>query len=161
MPVLTRRCCLHFNSHTPHGVRLFDVGDVLTSYMISTHTPHTGCDSSQVSVPYLSRNFNSHTPHGVRLKFKEEYEYELDFNSHTPHGVRHGSRGAQVVLSSFQLTHPTRGATWLKRSTVCFIFISTHTPHTGCDSAPARPAFNWQISTHTPHTGCDHTQTAM
>ena len=155
MPVLTRRCCLHFNSHTPHGVRLFDVGDVLTSYMISTHTPHTGCDSSQVSVPYLSRNFNSHTPHGVRLKFKEEYEYELDFNSHTPHGVRHGSRGAQFVLSSFQLTHPTRGATLLRGLMTFPLLISTHTPHTGCDSAQRKQVKAKEISTHTPHTGCD------
>ena len=37
-------------------------------------------------------------------------------------------------------------------------FISTHTPHTGCD--PHRlPCYNVDIiSTHTPHTGCDFSE---
>ena len=35
-------------------------------------------------------------------------------------------------------------------------WISTHTPHTGCDVRCDEKMMAWKyISTHTPHTGCD------
>ena len=39
-----------------------------------------------------------------------------------------------VSILLFQLTHPTRGATSHSEISIAFLFISTHTPHTGCDT---------------------------
>ena len=79
---------------------------------ISTHTPHTGCDSRVEAISGATGDFNSHTPHGVRLESAtDEQRNNLDFNSHTPHGVR-------LVYG---------------RNTFHQRQISTHTPHTGCD----------------------------
>ena len=78
----------------------------------------------------------------------------------------------------FQLTHPTRGATYIRIYDKKLERISTHTPHTGCDESvfdcscthsyfnshtphgvrPPEILLNGtatKISTHTPHTGCD------
>ena len=80
-------------------------------YRISTHTPHTGCDDNPAA----------------------ETETKQDFNSHTPHGVRHSIRVRLSEFHTFQLTHPTRGATYPRQIPINPIAISTHTPHTGCD----------------------------
>ena len=100
---------------------------------ISTHTPHTGCDCQQCQLRVQHRNFNSHTPHGVRPPTSTKMQ----------------------ALRTFQLTHPTRGATIFKPFTLAHMIISTHAPHTGCDYETDRPECNDYISTHAPHTGCD------
>ncbi len=124
--------------------------------LISTHTPHTGCDlfaaAVLLSAPIFqlthptrgataaflifsrsSADFNSHTPHGVRQYDDNDRTFTINFNSHTPHGVRPCSAFSLLSRSSFQLTHPTRGATHTHLIDSAVIFISTHTPHTGCD----------------------------
>ena len=135
----------------------------MLSRTISTHTPHTGCDHPfQGRRIYTGVHFNSHTPHGVRQR---------------PNILSHGRK-------TFQLTHPTRGATLNKCVSAVEPNISTHTPHTGCDliaslmsqqqeafqlTHPTRGAtpvqnamqISLQISTHTPHTGCDQQVQAM
>ena len=156
-----RRFCLqrNFNSHTPHGVRLKSLGLIhkrnefqlthptrgatakmllpLIYGLISTHTPHTGCDQIACYSVSTFLHFNSHTPHGVRLiatcdtynvatfqlthptrgaTFLKVYFQllQLNFNSHTPHGVRQVGKNLHNTLTRFQLTHPTRGATLSK-----------------------------------------------
>ena len=170
--------------------------------LISTHTPHTGCDVYRQYGFDIFRDFNSHTPHGVRPEFGIYATQPFNFNSHTPHGVRpswitiafccrrrfqltHPTRGATetclicrltryhfnshtphgvrlnapyAALSRlvFQLTHPTRGATFKANNFIVLFGISTHTPHTGCDGrAINKNLLDIFISTHTPHTGCD------
>ncbi len=146
----------NFNSHTPHGVRPEAIRQCIDYYMISTHTPHTGCDIDRLSAGYCSEEFqlthptrgathicqlytnfvkiSTHTPHtGCDESLCGGYDSLQDFNSHTPHGVRHG----ECQVSIFAKT------------------ISTHTPHTGCDATLGVMANRGIISTHTPHTGCD------
>ena len=142
----------HFNSHTPHGVRpatfiqpcqwfVFQLthptrGATFLNvrykydYLISTHTPHTGCDERLQIHLAAGENFNSHTPHGVRLSGRCLLRALLNFNSHTPHGVR-----LYIINRKSQK-----------------LSISTHTPHTGCDSCAAsfsRTAVDF--NSHTPH----------
>ncbi len=123
-----------FNSHTPHGVRQELYKKHRDFFDISTHTPHTGCDKKIIGGKKDVKDFNSHTPHGVRQpESTEVLEMTFisthtphtgcditdsgqavafrDFNSHTPHGVRHGLALTSIGRFSFQLTHPTRGAT--------------------------------------------------
>ena len=177
--LVTAQFRVHFNSHTPHGVRQITRLNVLICKNISTHTPHTGCDNHRKR---LSRqgypNFNSHTPHGVRHMLLLLHLRLQHFNSHTPHGVRllnliccvacviistHTPHTGcdQIICSDFrrqhkfQLTHPTRGATQMLEVTVPLLAISTHTPHTGCDLYSSAVICPSSISTHTPHTGCD------
>ena len=76
--------------------------------------------------------------------------------------LTHPTRGAtfrSVRLNAaerFQLTHPTRGATPVHMPTLTVLVISTHTPHTGCDHMEKHEIGGTRdISTHTPHTGCD------
>ena len=122
---------------------------------ISTHTPHTGCDAVRVSIKLRRGNFNSHTPHGVRPKCAPVLQQAANFNSHTPHGVRLNHSTNDLIVGSFQLTHPTRGATDRFLSEKSYFYISTHTPHTGCDLLFSANNIPRIISTHTPHTGCD------
>ena len=101
-----------------------------------------------------------------------------DFNSHTPCGVRRIVSDVFSIAVRFQLTHPMRGATrWSKNHRFIFLyfnshtpcgvrrlfcgtaysipFISTHTPHAGCDAIHDCIVNAHVISTHTPHAGCD------
>ena len=99
------------STHTPHtGCDTFRL-TYQNSVEISTHTPHTGCDSTAMYVYPNALYFNSHTPHGVRHVIGQPFHCRQDFNSHTPHGVRPGEVDAFTDDDS----------------------ISTHTPHTGCD----------------------------
>ena len=77
----------------------------------------------------------------MRPKIKQQAEAEAkDFNSHTPHGVRQSVEQPNIfAISIFQLTHPTRGATCHEEiEGRKGNFISTHTPHTGCDYVNVR-----------------------
>ncbi len=78
--------------------------------------------------------------------------------------LTHPSRGATLwawimpLLSmSFQLTHPSRGATMPDEEKLLRVrFISTHTPLAGCDSDRICRFYDkFIISTHTPLAGCD------
>ncbi len=146
-----------FNSHTPHGVRLYGyVRKCCRAENFNSHTPH-GVRLRVGHSPYYSVvDFNSHTPHGVRPDHWGCATDSINFNSHTPHGVRRIFVNSIWIIYRFQLTHPTRGATINFISYIRLPQISTHTPHTGCDtiSAPSAPP-QLVISTHTPHTGCD------
>ena len=96
---------------------------------ISIHAPRAGCDDNAGAGCLPMRHFNPRTPCGVRL---QPCEKVLD-------------------ASSFQSTHPMRGAT------VCSVHsgtnqpdISIHAPHAGCDRVPTTdtPAADVFQSTH-------------
>ena len=83
------------------------------SSLISTHTPHVGCD-------YVSDCKNTSNAY---------------FNSHTPCGVRLNGNICFIIVIKFQLTHPMWGATKSCRNPTSLALISTHTPHVGCDKS--------------------------
>ena len=124
-----RRQFFYFNSHTPCGVRhcliFWGVFLILISthtphagcdtnftqiqnqIKISTHTPHAGCDLTALCKYGLRPNFNSHTPCGVRPAETEKNEKEKNFNSHTPCGVRPDTAiSAPTVVSDFNSHTP-------------------------------------------------------
>ena len=110
--------------------------------MISTHTPHVGCDG-------LPENWNTAT--------------DKNFNSHTPCGVRQVPCHSNLHYFLFQLTHPMWGATCPNSYTLSgrMRFQLTH-PMWGATSLCPRLSESVAISTHTPHVGCDRrTQTTQ
>ena len=125
----------NFNSHTPHGVRLSDIKNKLVLVKISTHTPHTGCDLIICLFAKCNVIISTHTPHTgcdsvLLLKW------------------------SRSIL--FQLTHPTRGATAIRLESLCKLFdFNSHTPHGVRPELFANCSGLLYISTHTPHTGCD------
>ena len=127
------RSLKYFNSHTPHGVRLQLVFKLCDTFLISTHTPHTGCDFIAACYSSPTRNFNSHTPHGVRRCNNTLYTALSDFNSHTPHGVRHMQHLYWTYERNFNSHTPHGVRRKFTRRMGCGTNISTHTPHTGCD----------------------------
>ena len=120
-----------------------------------TH-PTRGATTCDVATSSYKQDFNSHTPHGVRLFIVYLFDSIFNFNSHTPHGVRPLIQLPQLPRASFQLTHPTRGATLcLPQILRFFRYFNSHTPH---GVRPPESNANYafvEISTHTPHTGCD------
>ena len=113
-------CKFHFNSHTPHGVRLDFVVKVNNLLFISTHTPHTGCDLRPPQFLLHIRHFNSHTPHGVRRQCQEKGRGSRNFNSHTPHGVR---PTAQSFASAPQLHFNSHTPHGVRRKQFVYIII--------------------------------------
>ena len=124
--------------------------------IISTHTPHTGCDfSTDVKTP-VPLNFNSHTPYGVRPSKFLQQRPPIYFNSHTPYGVRRRNMTLILFSAIFQLTHPIRGATLaLKHAGKKAEHFNSHTPYGVRHCAAETRSTPNAISTHTPHTGCD------
>ena len=126
---------VYFNSHTPHGVRQFFICPGCTGskfqlthptrgataimisggskVIISTHTPHTGCDDD-IGYVCVYVNISTHTPHTGCDETENPFGINArHFNSHTPHGVRLTLIVKSPFTEKFQLTHPTRGATGL------------------------------------------------
>ena len=72
--------------------------------------------------------------------------------------LTHPMRGATILkklifslLKKFQLTHPMRGATIVHRQELCEQVISTHTPHAGCDYQLQNQIFRYvNFNSHTP-----------
>ena len=123
-----------FNSHTPHGVRLIgkNSGGFSGSFQL-TH-PTRGATSSLTFVKICKLFQLTHPTRGATIFAHLVDEYVYYFNSHTPHGVRHD-------IDDDDLDDEEE--------------ISTHTPHTGCDTETPNDYPFFSISTHTPHTGCD------
>ena len=143
-------------THPTRGATIAD-GEIYSTHLISTHTPHTGCDAEWVSKEYDVSNFNSHTPHGVRPLYdfvvEENKKFQLthptrgateppkliridikNFNSHTPHGVRLYRCQYSIIYYNFNSHTPHGVRLSAILSTVYILQISTHTPHTGCDN---------------------------
>ena len=164
----------HFNSHTPHGVRLLFHIFVCRKRFISTHTPHTGCDD------HIHRRYFSfllfqltHPTRGATGRQCRDGPGVSHFNSHTPHGVRlycimsvmscmefqltHPTRGAtflSVITAppfKFQLTHPTRGATLYKQSPYHFHKFQLTHPTRGATCQFFCEELSKNFNSHTPH----------
>ena len=97
--------------------------------MISTHTPHVGCDDI-IRATYLDMFISTHTPH-VGCDPKNLWYYLLHFiSTHTPHVGCDGR---------FSCTETTDK-------------ISTHTPHVGCDVNAIN--LRVEIANFNSHTPC-------
>ncbi len=80
----------HFNSHTPRGVRPVSARSMYSLTIISTHTPLAGCDAGAFPTAGRLDNISTHTPLA---------------GCDAPCGQ------CRAAKRSFQLTHPSRGAT--------------------------------------------------
>ena len=93
---------------TQYGVPLEQLTD------ISIHAPHAGCDGGNAVDIMAALHFNPRTPCGVRLPFTL----------------------ISMSSSTFQSTHPMRGATKHFGDNARPFCISIHAPHAGCDYTP-------------------------
>ena len=123
----------YFNPRTPRGVRLDALRGLLGSHLISIHAPREGCD-------------DEHRSHGPTLKI-------------SIHAPREGCDSSIFLLyrsfSTFQSTHPARGATLHPRAfSQPLQFQSTHPARGATRSRFALPRYA-QISIHAPREGCD------
>ena len=102
-------------------------------FIISTHTPHVGCDGARFVVS-VEPNISTHTPHVGCDSTKNFILFHGEISTHTPHvGCDHTISFRMIDILQFQLTHPMWGATQSSTSYVDTVHISTHTPHVGCD----------------------------
>ena len=100
-----------FNSRTPGGVR---PTEVLVKYLprsVSIHAPREGCDWGVRRSP-VQRDVSIHAPReGCDLFTLRFIRLEACFNSRTPGGVRRNRISSGISCTTFQFTHPGRGAT--------------------------------------------------
>ena len=169
---------------------------------ISIHAPHAGCDlhghTHHVGVSLFQsthpmrgatkiwhccaayrQHFNPRTPCGVRRPGVIRLCGVVSISIHAPHAGCDQNLALLCRLSStFQSTHPMRGATLMKMAILKTATISIHAPHAGCDRYsgsgrdnlrnfnPRTPCgvrheldpaifFPIGISIHAPHAGCD------
>ena len=167
---------------------------------ISIHAPLAGCDAPTFNLAFSGLNFNPRTPCGVRLFFCLRMGYDLHISIHAPlagcdfaanatdatqkisihaplAGCDRRERPNTPILTSFQSTHPLRGATInsaapsatrifqsthpLRGATHAVVpavhagLISIHAPLAGCDSSTLTIASLIAISIHAPLAGCD------
>ena len=148
---------LYFNPRTPRGVRRGLCAVCPSVGAISIHAPREGCDGNA----------------GRRPGFACLY-----FNPRTPRGVRLVADGVRMSDTTFQSTHPARGATLQTSPSHRPQCISIHAPREGCDvrkpqCKPEAMYFNPRtprgvrlltnflctlsgtISIHAPREGCD------
>ena len=101
----------------------------------------------------ISYNFNPRTPCGVRQHFLVCFHPERGISIHAPHaGCDNHGPASRMRFSTFQSTHPMRGATIKTIISGHSTVISIHAPHAGCDAdtdAPKIKAINFN-----PRTPC-------
>ena len=125
-------------------------------YLISIHAPARGATARTKTAICSTYYFNPRTREGcdrTRQRARSGLTY---FNPRTPYGVRLSPCLSSIMLSSFQSTHPIRGATLasaVKLSTDT-TFQSTH-PIRGATLFGYTVIVCERISIHAPHTGCD------
>ena len=144
-----------FNPRTPCGVRQdfserFDEAKIFQSThplrgatiyacsksaaeCISIHAPLAGCDAQSGDIRRTLPHFNPRTPCGVRPDGADLYGMRYNFNPRTPCGVRPNASCSVNFCSTFQSTHPLRGATYSAINDAMVKVISIHAPLAGCD----------------------------
>ena len=130
----------------------------LTVLVISTHTPHTGCDFGLARELGINRDISTHTPHTGCDDVLATKTEDVRISTHTPHtGCDAQSKCRPFPDFQFQLTHPTRGATSGLYLVIwsAILFQLTH-PTRGATDSIELLDLDLSISTHTPHTGCDY-----
>ena len=86
----------------------------------------------------------------------------MGFNSRTLGRVRLSSSGVgRYSISSFQFTHPGKGATQQGRNRNILLRVSIHAPWEGCDLVGLSHTQRYKkVSIHAPWEGCDRTAVA-
>ena len=107
--------------------------------VVSIHAPLAGCDRGLPSARRTRSSFNPRTPRGVRLNSWHHGLRTSSFQSTHPSRGATRRRGARRQARGFQSTHPSRGATVLVYRDVYERIVSIHAPLAGCDF-PARPS---------------------
>ena len=129
-----------FNSRTPGGVRLGNVGKAIKLLFVSIHAPREGCDElAKVLKPLTFVSI--HAPReGCDPCSAFAQRCVRRFNSRTPGGVRHLAEEIAKDEAKFQFTHPGRGATCVEIDLPALDEVSIHAPREGCDSPVRRSA---------------------
>ena len=130
----------------------------LSPISISIHAPLAGCDDKPNEDPKGRSNFNPRTPCGVRRQISVRDFGVVYISIHAP--LAGCDKLADSIVNdmktTFQSTHPLRGATYPLRPRLRRKIISIHAPLAGCDLL----GFSWLvgkpiISIHAPLAGCD------
>ena len=109
---LAGRTLPSFNPRTPGGVRLCCCRLRVSVKEVSIHAPRAGCDRKTGQGRRTKPGFNPRTPGGVRPYYQISRDDESDVSIHAPRaGCDSVSTRCLMALSSFQSTHPGRGAT--------------------------------------------------
>ncbi len=106
------------------------ISSIFQFFAISIHAPHAGCDPCHTLRKFLA-SISIHAPHaGCDLRLRRRNYGDGHFNPRTPCGVRRMGSIALLTRSTFQSTHPMRGATSNFRR-VCE-FGNNFNPRTPC-----------------------------
>ena len=102
----------NFNSHTPHGVRPVRLSCIVSAVLFQLTHPTRGA-TNLLFTAFFGKCISTHTPHtGCDLLFVLVMLI-LSISTHTPHtGCDPFSGHLRACHIRFQLTHPTRGATF-------------------------------------------------
>ena len=120
----------YFNPRTPRGVRLTHSFSSDGSSGFQSKHPARGATCSYCKHGPINGDFNPRTPRGVRPPpICSDCSCNYNFNPRTPRGVRLISAISSGCSTSFQSTHPARGATdgcsdppWVQH------YFNPHTP---------------------------------
>ena len=135
------------------GATLDEVALMPRSFVISIHAPRAGCDVVFTGKAALGLYFNPRTPCGVRRLVPAKPPSAGVISIHAPRaGCDDTFSSVSFNFSTFQSTHPVRGATdaagiWKNPQQ-----ISIHAPRAGCDPAGHRPFLTWR--NFNPRTPC-------
>ena len=168
----------YFNPRTPCGVRLACASPPLRRRkfqsthpvrgatkppannlgfsFISIHAPRAGCDLN--GFPAIPGHFRI-SIHAPRAGCDPLQVVAISRNTsfQSTHPVRGATRGRSPIKRSliFQSTHPVRGATRRSIRRQYRGGISIHAPRAGCDLYREGGAVDITISIHAPRAGCD------
>ena len=127
---------MHFNSRTPRGVRQTNGRYNNTAQDFNSRTPR-GVRPFLMPIVRRIKNFNSRTPRGVRRIIGKKSDAAIRISTHAPHAECDGIGLPEFRHpEKFQLTHPTRSATFFTNCHSLVTVISTHAPHAECDPEP-------------------------
>ena len=126
--------CRSFNSCTLGRVRRREYTLRLVGEPFQFTHPGKGATAMTCSTTAFCSRFNSRTLGRVRLKYQSETTSLQGFNSRTLGRVRLFNSYDILMDTSFQFTHPGKGATDTLRCRVEHRKVSIHAPWEGCDA---------------------------
>ena len=144
----------NFNPRSPHGERLFDVGQT-PKKVISIHAPRTGSDVQYIRCCHDSTYFNPRSPHGERRESPAHGAGLHYFNPRSPHGERRHCLVPPTHLIYFNPRSP-HGE---RRSRQCChngsAYFNPRSPHGERHISGTPYKQTSDISIHAPRTGSD------
>ena len=145
-----------FNPRTPCGVRLGGTIAPPKGLYISIHAPLAGCDAKFDS-RLQNHGISIHAPlAGCDAGLKRCRASGSTISIHAPlAGCDDDGNITARELSTFQSTHPLRGATAAGSGPDDAFVISIHAPLAGCDALMTSLRASKRISIHAPLAGCD------